>query len=115
MYKTRVYKQQISDYSNDGLARRAAGRLAHPPQISTNESVTTHHIMKQWNVGVTEPAGSPETSVYDVALREFVWSRLRECEGGKEKQRTRNDNRLTASVPGNLFDSIVLFVQVNRS
>jgi hypothetical protein len=115
VYKARVYKQQISDYSNDGLAPRAAARLAHPPQISTNGSVTTHRIMKQWNVGVTEPAGSSETSVHGVAFREFVWSRLRECEGGKEKQGARNDNRLAASVPGNFVDSTVLFVQVNRS
>jgi hypothetical protein len=105
VYKTRVYKQQISDYSNDGLAPRAAARLSHPPQISTNESVTTHRIMKQWNVGVTEAAGSSETSVHGVAYREFVWSRLRECEGGKEKQGAGNDNRLAASVPGNLVDS----------
>lgn len=64
---------------------------------------------------MTEPAGSSETSVHGVAFRESVWSRLRECDGGKEKQRTRNDNRLAASVPGNIFDSTVLFVQVNRS
>jgi hypothetical protein len=71
--------------------------------------------MKQWNVGVIEPAGSSEMSVHGVAFREFVWSRLRECEGGKEKPGARNDNRLAASVPGNLVDSTVLFVQVNRS
>jgi len=115
VHKARVYKQQISDYSNDGLAPRAATRLAHPPHISSNESVTTHRIMKQWNVGVTESAGSSETSVHGVAFREFVWSRLRECEGGKEKQGVRNDSGLAASVPGNLVDSTVLLVQVNRS
>jgi hypothetical protein len=108
VYKTRAYKQQISDYSNDGLAPRAAARLAHPPQISADESVTTQRIMKQWNVGVTEPAVSSETSVHGVAFREFVWSRLRESEGGKEKQGSRNDNRLAASVPGNLVYSTIL-------
>jgi hypothetical protein len=71
--------------------------------------------MQQWNVGVTEPAGSSETSVHGVAFREFVWSRLRECEGGKEKQGARNDNRLAASLPSDLVGSTVLFVQVNRS
>ena len=86
-----------------------------PPQILTNEDVTTYCIMKQWNVGVTERAGWSETSVHGVAFRDFFWSLLRECEGGKEKQRARNDNRLTASVPGNLVDNTVLFEQVNRS
>jgi hypothetical protein len=71
--------------------------------------------MKQWNVGVTEQAGSSETSVHGVVFREFVWSRLRECDGGKEKQAARNGNRLAASVPRNPVDSTVLFVQVHRS
>lgn len=111
MYKTRVYNQQISDYFSDG----SAPPCSCSPQISTNENVTKHRIMKEWNVGVTERAGSSETSVHGVAFREFVWPLLRECEGGKEKQRARNDNRLAASVPSNLVDSTVLFVQVNHS
>jgi len=47
---------------------------------------------------VTERTGSSETSLHGVAFREFVWSLLRECDGGKEKQGARNDNRLAASV-----------------